>query len=271
MTYSDEVLADTPVGYWKLNEGTGTAVDSSGNSHDGTYNATVSTVTGPKGLDGSVFSGQQRVAIPHHADFDLTTFTIEAWVYIDDVTISERLVVGKAGGDSGADDNYAFWVANSTDGTPWLTVALYGEVGFAVGATSGYLTAGWHHVAITLTDGAQQFYLNGGTTWETGGSATTAVTLTTNANDLHIGWGKNDNGTASSIEANGTYANVAIYDSVLSGARILAHYEAADDSAAPPSTSFSGLDWRPVGGLGQKTGGAVTGGATIIPRIEPLF
>ena len=36
--YRDAVLADSPVGYWRLAETTGAAVDTAGNAAGGTYN-----------------------------------------------------------------------------------------------------------------------------------------------------------------------------------------------------------------------------------------
>ena len=47
-SYSDVILADGPLGYWRLGESTGlTAVDISGNNLDGTYNSTYVTLGQP--------------------------------------------------------------------------------------------------------------------------------------------------------------------------------------------------------------------------------
>jgi hypothetical protein len=87
-TYANTVLRDTPVGYWKLDETSGTvAADSSGNSRNGTYSGTYTQ--GQPGLTGNsgtstYFNGgaTSYVSIPSNADFRFTTnnqITVEFW------------------------------------------------------------------------------------------------------------------------------------------------------------------------------------------------
>ena len=84
--YSDAVLADTPIAYWKLDETTGTtAVDSSGNGYDATYinGSTLNqsgAVTDPTNLAASLNGTDQYIQLPDNQQFDLNVFTFEAWV-----------------------------------------------------------------------------------------------------------------------------------------------------------------------------------------------
>jgi hypothetical protein len=93
MTYSSEVLADSPLCFLRLGEASGTtAADSSGNSHAGTYAA--SPTLGATGLiagdsDTAVtFNGSsQYVSIDNSSGWaDGTSFTAEIWVKASGVT-----------------------------------------------------------------------------------------------------------------------------------------------------------------------------------------
>jgi len=91
------------VGYWKLDEGTGTtAYDSSEYGNDGTL------INGPLWVDGKYgkalsFDGvNDYVEIPHSTSLNIANeITVEAWVkphYTDYGGISTRVIVGKHGG-----------------------------------------------------------------------------------------------------------------------------------------------------------------------------
>lgn len=110
MSYDTEVLADTPAGYWKLQDTSGTtAVDSSGNGRNGTYNGTVSTHyalnqtgiipsessspavewrmnggTSSHGVSSTQYGSPGSVSVAYGAWMDALatskTFTAEAWI-----------------------------------------------------------------------------------------------------------------------------------------------------------------------------------------------
>jgi hypothetical protein len=96
--YASTVLADHPLGYWRLGESSGTtAFDSSGNGHNGTY---VGGVTlGVPGLIGNgdpdtaaSFSGSGHVDLGT-LNLNLSTVTLEAWINPTSYASSYRRLV----------------------------------------------------------------------------------------------------------------------------------------------------------------------------------
>jgi hypothetical protein len=79
-----QVAPETIVGAWPFDEGKDdTAGDSSGRGHNGTL------LNGPKWVDGKVgkaleFDGTNGVQIPHSDELTLSTFTIAAWIKLEE-------------------------------------------------------------------------------------------------------------------------------------------------------------------------------------------
>jgi len=86
------------VGYWKFDEGSGTAaVDSSGYGNDGTLNGDPQWVAGQLGgaLD---FDGSNFVEIPHDDSLSITEqITIAAWTNMRSNASGELVIVSKGG------------------------------------------------------------------------------------------------------------------------------------------------------------------------------
>jgi len=88
--YSTVVVADAPVGYWRLGATTGeVAADSSGNANDGTYQGILERGAGavvPYSTDGSMKSVANDtgfVLLPETARVDTKPITVEMWVQTD--------------------------------------------------------------------------------------------------------------------------------------------------------------------------------------------
>lgn len=87
LTYADEVLADSPLAYWRMNEASGTTLaDSSGNSHSSTIAGTPGTWSlGQTGLitgaDTCVLFSGGAASSTYGAWMDVTSaVTFEVWV-----------------------------------------------------------------------------------------------------------------------------------------------------------------------------------------------
>src|SRR5687767_7829365 len=82
--YSSEVLADSPLGYWRLGESAGPlASDSSGNGLNGTYSGP--GLGAPGAIDGdsdtaATFDGDDYVNLPTYAGLEPALVSAEAWV-----------------------------------------------------------------------------------------------------------------------------------------------------------------------------------------------
>lgn len=233
MAYRDEVLADSPVGYWRLGEASGTvANDETANNRDGTYiNTPTLGVAGPGTLTDTaitiVRANSERVEIPDAADWSITShagnaFTVEFWVkWVDypDNNTERQYVISKESGE------WAFMCFEQSLGNQPCFIVW--DTGFADIARAAWDMAGptegtWYHIVAGYDGAAAFLYVNG--------TASTAIThpgsmanYTQNANQLVIG-ARNDSGLQT---LEGSVDEVAIYGHVLSPTRIQAHYDAA--------------------------------------------
>ena len=105
MAYADEVLADGPVGYWKLKEAAGTTItDSSGNSLTGTFNGTIATgnplANGATAID---FNGSSHnVTVTDTAALRFTgSCSLECWVRQDGTAGTQDIITKSVFGASG--------------------------------------------------------------------------------------------------------------------------------------------------------------------------
>jgi hypothetical protein len=83
--YKSAVLADSPVGYWRLGESSGTtAADSSSGGNAGTYTSVTLGTTGATAGDpdtAAAFNGTSSyVSVPDSTSLRPATFSVEGWV-----------------------------------------------------------------------------------------------------------------------------------------------------------------------------------------------
>jgi Concanavalin A-like lectin/glucanases superfamily len=226
--YTDAVLVDSPVAYWRLGELAGTIADDETDNLDGTY---VNTPTlGESGallgdanlairLDG-VNEWVNLDGVMDSATYNLG-FTMEAWVKVD---------LASAGTDEGI---VGAWLAASLGGPLlWrdhLTGRLRGVLG--TGALETYIDTGhdpdgeWHYYAYTFDGATASVYVDGTvaafkSTANLGGSSNFAIGRY-NGEDIRsfAGW----------------VDEVALYSTALSEARVLAHYEAGTEEPSEPT------------------------------------
>lgn len=227
--YSEEVLADSPVGYWRLGETSGTNANDEGSaSIDGTYSGTytqnqtslLTSDTANKSvlLDGS--SGY--IDMTNDVAFRFSgAFTIECLVKFSSFPSSgnQAWLIGKAY-DSGANrTSYCLYVAVSGGGaTKTLVVENYD--GSANNGTS-YDVSSWstgttYHVAGGYTGSAWKLYVDGSEV-----ASTTSGSGPQNANRA-LNVGRESNSFENKNYLHGTIDEVAVYGSWL-GSRITAH------------------------------------------------
>ena len=231
--YWTEVLADSPTAYWRLNELTGTtAVDLTGNGRTGTIVGGVELghvgALSPAGLGRavSVDGIDGGVTVADHADLDADTsapstghFSVEAWVYPTSATETTRYIVHK---QSGAGAGWYLY----TYGTGCYLYLVDADTDTAYSTGTTLTLNAWNHLVGVIDRTAQRclLYRNGVVTGA--GGDTTAVGNLANAVNLGIG----RTAAIASGPFLGRIAEVAIYQSALSSARIAAHYAAAKRS-----------------------------------------
>lgn len=228
MSYSSEVLADSPLVYLELDEASGTtAADSSGNSRDMTSaNCTVNQATVmPLGTASYDFNGtSSQISLVDALWQRPSAMTVEAWIRPDAVN-SFRAIGGKDASGSG----WAFYIIDGK-------LSLYTN-GTAHTTTSVYFTAGnTYHVAATYSAGAIKLYVDGAEVQSWTGQA-----LTQNGTSLMCGVSTGSNGGAFRFFwFDGRIDEFAYYDTALSGTRISDHYTAG--TTAPPTTGSFAVD-----------------------------
>ena len=270
ITYSAAVLADQPIGYWRLGEMAGpAALDTSSNNLNGTYQGGITldqtgALPGDRDTSAQLDGSTGFVTIgPFPALNQLTNdVTFEMWLNPDHISgrahiLSTRALIGDAGG-------YGLWRSDGHIGlSPW------GIIGGGGSTTNNILVAGvWQHVVVTFdSNNAHSFYLNG----EFIETATGAGPINPNNNPLHIGrsveaWG--------SVEYwDGGIDDVAIYDRTLAAQEIEEHYLAGITIPVAPNGVVS-LDGAgdshmenfnaALGGDGGAVGGSLPPGWVII-------
>ena len=212
--YPALVLSQSPVGYWRMNETSGTtAADSSTNANNGTYTGgfTLGGASALQGDEGSAatFNGTTgTVTVASNAVFDLsTTFTLEAWVKFNAFPAT---AINRLGW-------YVFDFASAT--APSVRDRNGHGANWTVSAIS---TGVWHHLVAVKPDNTltnMRLYLDG--VAFTPSSTTPPWTNVGGANALNIG---SLEGPATPL--NGSIDEVAIYSTALTAAQVFDHYSA---------------------------------------------
>lgn len=220
-SYSDLILADSPAGYWRFEETSGTtAADSSGNGEDLTIleaALNASAIIAEGGLAASFSGGATSHATlvsgtPIIAD-GATSFSLEIWVEIASATSGTQYIMSypeASGGSNGTD----FRV---TSANVFFDVVTAGGGLKTVTHSGGIPNDTPTHLVLTYDGANIRGYYNG--------VAETPVAQTTglNAASTEINIGRFGSFGAHFV---GRCDEAAMYTSVLSASQVLAHYNA---------------------------------------------
>lgn len=247
MAYSDQILADAPALYWRLEETEGvTAVDSSGNVRDGEYKSEPTL-----GLAGPLVEGDKAVGLEAAANERITSnfnpfvigqsLTLECWAYLVPNATNNRLI-----GSSGT-NRCAISITNGASPV---------SVNFTADSVEGGLqtwsaalpTETWTHLVVVFNNAENtvELFVNG-------------VSQGTReaAKDFGAAPGTFQGGTAGAVPWNGRIDEVAAYEYALSAERVRAHFIAAITNAnvaAGLPAPMSGIRVVAVGDRGEGDG-----------------
>lgn len=224
--YSSQILADSPIGYWRLGEAPAAAIalDSSNSSFNGTYNSSVTTGA-PGALvypnTAAIFVGDGFnggfVDVGYQSALDLTSdFTVEAWLKTTAIGGTQRIVSNRFyGGAFG--QGFGLGIEDSH-----LIFSAFGVEDYRT--QDAILADAWYHLAIVVdSQGGPTFYLNG----ELFQSFASAGPIVASPSSLQIGRNPMADGSFSFEPFNGVLDELAIYDATLDANRIRQHFQAA--------------------------------------------
>jgi len=214
MTYNSEVLADSPIHYFKLDETSGTTFANAGSNG---YTTSLNKGTGVTLNESDSISGK-ACTFDGSANSNATAFSLYGQYPSSGTTIE----VWYKGTDTGT---IARWGSGSSS---WaVNVVSGGYVQFNWGVTGTYTASTgavndgqWHHIVCSATNssGTYQIWVDKTKVLDSG--AGQSVGNFSSNGDLYIG----DNSTSAIA---GKIDEFAVYNSVLSSTRIAAHYDAA--------------------------------------------
>jgi trimeric autotransporter adhesin len=227
-TYSETVLKDRPIAYFRFDETAGeAAADATGNGHDAVYKGDV-TLGEPSAFPGlgaaALFGGKDgRVQVPRHKafKFEKKDFTIEFWFNCKE-TLSTRgdLFTFKGKGKD-------FGVFKPVGNTNLIGITRPYRPFQA--QTDPFSIGVWHHAAFVRKSAVDRWYLDG---VASGPSVGNEQTIDMDA-DLLIG--VNHYGDPNRLDTktawNGLIDEVAIYGAALTDRQIESHFKAAKESA----------------------------------------
>ena len=253
--YKDTVRTDGPTGYWKFDESSGNAPDSSGG---GVTLGNNSTTPGAPGLitnnpaTARTFAGGAFLSSPSR-NYPYNTFSWEFWVKRTR-TNADEIIVSQYNG--GAEIHIA------TDGTLLLCQSMGGWISKSTGLK--ILDTNPHHVVVTRVGigGAVTFYLDG---------VSEAGSVEANYSWDVAGWPNYSTFIGSQWGVGGfvgTLDEVAVYDKVLTPAQVQKHYAVGTGAMAyvlAPGDAFALTDAR-ARIIGWKRSRADTFGLTDAER-----
>jgi hypothetical protein len=234
--YATQVEADSPLSYWRLGEPSGvTAYDQQGINNasiSGSVNLGVPSVLTDNGVMG--FTGGEADA-PANAGFDsLFTGSYSAEFWFKTAFSGNQGIIGRGDGGNGPNEcNFQFGVGigptRVLEGSNHL-VYYTGDAATVDGLVSSRQNlddGAWHYVVVerdaSTSPPTLRMFIDGGLD----SSAPEVDPPCSSTQPLRIG---SDGGLIPAFS--GTLGEVALYPSVLSPARVLAHYQAAGIVAA---------------------------------------
>jgi PKD repeat protein len=211
--YRPTVMADNPVGYWRLGDtGTGVAaeVGPSGSAVGGVSSAPGALLNDSdqaRAFDGST----GYLSIPSAASLNPTgDLSVEAWV-------NPRVVHGGVAVQKGGASGYSVWQyrLGMTSGGQWRGTVFVGSTAYAVTAPGTGALGAWTHLVLTRSAGTLSLYVNGTL------AATAASSGALNSTTSILGIGRS--GASATSYFDGAIDEVAVYDHALSPTAVAAH------------------------------------------------
>jgi len=232
-TYRDEVLADNPVSYWRFNEASGTTAADERGLNNGTYAGGVSlgqggAIVSDPANNAVSFDGiddSMSVASPTSLSMS-SAVSVELWVKRSRSGVFQA-IAGKPTSGQSRFENYSIWF----NATNQIRMYIGDGVNYAQATSATAFDTNWHYVVGTFDNSTIRVYVDG----VQSGSSSTTIRLTPNANPFYVG----RSSTSTTLNYGGLLDELAVYSTVLSAARIQAHYNKAFADLVPPVVTLT--------------------------------
>lgn len=212
-TFNDFTINDGLVGYWKLDENSGLAKDTSGYGNDGTWGGTPISSTDTNSFE---FKNSKSLEFDGATDFvdvgdpailrGMDQLTVSVWVK-QKSTGSVQTIIGYWGNTSPINSRKYMLRVSTSSIQGYVYTTQPAQEGGTFSTTD--LTDGWHHLAMTWDGSNLRMYIDG---VDTGVTFTGTGAINSNSqNDFYIGREQ-----ASGIPFNGFIDEVRIYNRALS-------------------------------------------------------
>ncbi len=251
------------VGYWKLDENTGTSAgDTSTGGNTGTLTNGPTWTTGRIGSALSFDGTNDYVTMGDIAAAEGgTQVTAAAWVKQNGTT-NEKHILDKGGCTGGSTNSWELMVIS---GEPAFYIPAFG--GSATGVGLNVSDNAWHHLVGTYDGTTIRIYSDGSLV----GTQAASVTLGNDSSAVEIGGNCNGGGSCGgSCYWNGQVDEARVYDRALSGDEIRQLYNLSaptgTDTGLKGYWSFNGLDMNGTTALdrsGAGNDGTLTNGAVV--------
>jgi prepilin-type N-terminal cleavage/methylation domain-containing protein len=212
------------VGYWPMNEGTGSStLDQSGNGNAGTWIGSAAGNNGTYYTGGKVgnyagdFNGSNDDVVISPTSVALQALSnagsISAWISYSILSGADRAILDLGGTGS---HGLVLWASAGSNNTPGLQYGN-GTAATIVYASSPLSVGTWYLITTTWTSNGANIYVNG----ILNTSTSTAPSITTYSSTAYIG---SNNGTLRYAE--GGLDEIRVYSRALSPAEVMALYNA---------------------------------------------
>lgn len=199
-----DTAGSAPVGYWNLDEHTGTtAKDSSGNENTGTLTTSPVWVSGKIGSGVNFAPASSYISVANNATLNITAdLTVEAWVKPNVIDSTSRVFLEKGDGTTAANRQYAIRLNSSNK---WEFFLYTGSTtNSTADNTTVPSTSRWDHVVGVRSGNTIYIYVNGIQ------RSSTTVSGATNTSTSILAFGRA--GAASSGYFGGQIDDIKIYN-----------------------------------------------------------
>ena len=241
--------APGPVGYWKLDDKTGTTtIDSSGNGINGTLNDGPVWINGKYGNAVSFDGGNDDISLTSSQLEISSSITVEAWVYPEDTGAGDYNGIFSSGAGS---EGFYFEIIND-GGSEINRLALWENGGGFSTANNVIVPNRWQHVAAVVDNNASTIYVNGVVV------GTGTYTLNAEGNDSF--WIGSYDGSGEGF--NGDLDEVKVFNYPRTSAQIISSMNGGHPAPGSPVGSALG-HWRFDEGFGDTANNSGNGGSVL--------